>query len=369
MGKKKRILIIEDDIDLVETMKIILESKNYEVIVSYDTESGFTKIKKEKPDLIILDVMFGNKERAEGFSLARSIRQDKEIASIPILMITAVNTKSAVFKFSPETDGEYLPVDTFLNKPVQPEELVREVERLIKMEVSIWKDWSPEDISNKDSMLSPKNNILRLCHYRYCLKSFKNLGYTKIFSDNLGEMAGVSSTQVRKDFSLFGISGNKRGGYLIDNLIEKINFILGKNEMQKVILVGVGNLGKALLKYKGFEEEGMQIIAGFDVDPAKQVKIGNISVYPLREMTEFIKSNKIKIAILTVPGLVAQNTAEKLVSAGICGILNFAPVTLKVPEKVVVRNVNLAIELESIIYCTNVKERNEILEGKHEYGT
>jgi len=208
-------------------------------------------------------------------------------------------------------------------------------------------------------MSESKNCILRLCRYRRCLKDLKELGYVKVFSDNLGEATGVTAAQVRKDFSLFGISGNKKGGYVIDNLIEKINNILGKDEVQKVILVGTGNLGSALLKYKGFEKEDIHITAAFDADPAKQVKVGNIQVFPIRDILDYVKQNRIKIAILAVPSSVAQEVTEQLVAAGIRGILNFAPINLRVPESIMVSNSNLAIELENVIYHVSIREKNK----------
>jgi len=208
-------------------------------------------------------------------------------------------------------------------------------------------------------MSESKNCIQRLCRYRRALKDLKELGYVKIFSDNLGEATGVTATQVRKDFSLFGISGNKKGGYLIDNLIEKINSILGKDEVQEVIMVGAGNLGSALSRYRGFEKEDIKILAAFDADPAKQGKINNIQVYPVKDVFEYIKTNKVKVAILAVPATVAQEVSEILVAAGIRGILNFAPVTLRVSEKIVVNNVSLANELENVIYYVNAKGRSE----------
>jgi redox-sensing transcriptional repressor len=191
------------------------------------------------------------------------------------------------------------------------------------------------------------------------LKDLKELGYVKIFSDNLGEATGVTAAQVRKDFSLFGISGNKKGGYLIDNLIEKINSILGKDEVQKVIMVGAGNLGSALARYRGFEKEDIDIVAAFDADPAKQGKINNIQVYPIKDVFEYVRNNKVRVAILAVPATVAQEVSEILVSAGIKGILNFAPVTLRVPERMVINNVSLAIELENVIYYVNARARGE----------
>ena len=206
-------------------------------------------------------------------------------------------------------------------------------------------------------MLEQRRVIMRLCTYRRCLKDFKSLGYVKIFSDGFGEAAGSSATQVRKDFSMFGISGNKKGGYIIDNLLEKLNSILGKDEVQKVVLVGAGNLGNALLKYKGFENENIQIVAAFDADSAKQVKVAGIQIFPMKDIQVYLKTEKIRIAILAVPAQVAQDVAETLVSSGIRGILNFVPITLRVPERVVVSNINLAIELENIIYYVNARER------------
>ena len=102
-------------------------------------------------------------------------------------------------------------------------------------------------------MVTNRKCIMRLSRYKNGLKRLKALGFIKVFSDNLADAAGVTPSQVRKDFSIFGISGNKRGGYKVDELIEKLNDILGKNEIQDVILVGAGHIGTALLKYKGFD--------------------------------------------------------------------------------------------------------------------
>ena len=208
-------------------------------------------------------------------------------------------------------------------------------------------------------MTQPRNCIMRLSRYRCCLITFKNLGYIKIFSDNLGDASGVTASQVRKDFSVFGISGNKKGGYQITDLLEKIDRILGKDRIQKVILVGAGNLGSALLKYRGFENEDIDIVAGFDADPAKCGKKGDTQILPVDNIFEFVRKNTIKVALLAVPAAVAQQISELIVSAGIKGILNFAPVTLQVPEKIIVTNVNLAIELENVIYYVNALEKKQ----------
>lgn len=198
-----------------------------------------------------------------------------------------------------------------------------------------------------------KNCILRLSRYKNALYRFKSIGFVKIFSDYLADAVGVTSAQVRKDFSLFGISGNKRGGYQIDVLIDKLNLILGKNEVQKVVLVGAGNLGSALVKYKNFENEGIKLLAAFDIDPSKHNSKLLVPVLPIEQLGEFIRENKVKIGIISVPEVAAQNTLDVMVEAGIKGILNFAPIQLKAPADCVINSVNLELELENLIYFVN----------------
>jgi len=141
MNEKPTILIIEDDTDLVAAMKRILENKGFSTIAAYDPEEGAEKLKQTTPDLIILDVMFGSKAESRGFDFAQSIKLDKNFAAIPILMLTGINTERPSFKFSPETDGEFLPVDSFLDKPVHSEELISKVEELLRQNTSKWKNW------------------------------------------------------------------------------------------------------------------------------------------------------------------------------------------------------------------------------------
>lgn len=141
MNGKSKILIIEDDTDLVAALKILLETRNYQISTAFDPEEGNTKLHQEKPDLIILDVMFGNKGESKGFDFAQKIRYDKQYADIPVLMLTAINTEKPFFHFSDETDGEFLPVDSFIDKPVKPEELYKKVEELINQKTSKWRNW------------------------------------------------------------------------------------------------------------------------------------------------------------------------------------------------------------------------------------
>jgi DNA-binding response OmpR family regulator len=145
MTKSGNILIIEDDVDMVEAMKIPLSAKNYQVNVAFSPNEGFQMAKQENPDLIILDVMFGSKMNTDGFDCAVKMKRDKTLAPIPILMITAVNVQNPGFHFSPDTDGEYLPVDDFIDKPAQPEDLIQKVEKLLKMKISKWVNW-PEKV-------------------------------------------------------------------------------------------------------------------------------------------------------------------------------------------------------------------------------
>jgi len=199
-----------------------------------------------------------------------------------------------------------------------------------------------------------KKNIRRLLLYRLCIVKFKEMGFKKVYSYNLGHEAGVSAEQIRKDFSQFGIKGNKKGGYEIDHLLNKLNIIFKKNEEQKVIIVGMGNMGRALSHYEcGFTEKKQYIVAGFEVDPVKIKKTYNIPVFQMSYMSGFIKENKIKIAILVVPSISAQEVCSNLVNAGIKGIMNFAPVILQVPDDVTVNNVNLCDELECIMYMVD----------------
>ncbi|HKK42499.1 MAG TPA: response regulator [Bacteroidales bacterium] len=141
MNEKPKILIIEDDRDFVAAMKAMLENKGYKVTYEHDTDKGYENLIRERPDIIILDVMFGTKGDSKGFDFANRIKTDDKFRDIPVLMLTAINTQHPFFNFSPETDGEFLPVDSFLDKPVKFEELLEKVEELLKQKKSKWSDW------------------------------------------------------------------------------------------------------------------------------------------------------------------------------------------------------------------------------------
>jgi redox-sensing transcriptional repressor len=176
------------------------------------------------------------------------------------------------------------------------------------------------------------------------------MGVEKVFSYTLGIETGVSSDQVRKDFSEFNIKGNKRGGYEIDELLTTMENIFHRNKDHNIVLIGMGNMGQSLSKYSRFVQRNMNIVATFDIDPFKQKMRSDIPVYTMSRLKEIIDRFKVKVAILAVPEISAQEVADELIRLGIKGIVNFAPVLLKVPPDIVVNNVNLSDELESVIY-------------------
>lgn len=195
-----------------------------------------------------------------------------------------------------------------------------------------------------------KNSLKRIFLYRACLIRLKLMGVEKVFSYTLADETGVTSDQVRKDFSEFNIKGNKRGGYDIDELLEKMEKIFHRNKDNNIVLIGMGNMGLALSKYSKFVQRHMNIVATFDIDPFKQKVRSGIPVYSMSRLKEIIDRFSVKVAILAVPEISAQEVADELIRHGIMGIVNFAPVLLKMPSEVIINNVNLCDELESVIY-------------------
>ncbi len=203
-----------------------------------------------------------------------------------------------------------------------------------------------------------KNAIIRLSRYRYALIRLKALSFEKVFSDNLADATGGSSSQVRKDFSIFGISGNKKGGYRIDELTRGLNRVLDKDKEHQFIEVGAGNLGRALLNYPGFSTSNIKIVAAFDIDSSKYDRQAQIPVLPIEELHDFVQKNQIKYGIISTPDFAAQQVFVRMVSAGIKGILNFAPICLRGPEGCVVSNISFESEIENIIYFVNIAEKS-----------
>jgi len=195
-------------------------------------------------------------------------------------------------------------------------------------------------------------NIIRLLRYRIVLLRLQEMGIDTVYSYNLGREIGVTPEQVRKDFSQFGIKGKRKGGYNINELLFTINGIFRKDELQRVILVGLGNIGKSIMQYRGFSRNMIQIIAGFDIDPVKYKKKSHIPLYPMEKLEEVVRELGVITAILAVPTQVTQETCNLLVDAGIRGILCFAPLHLKVPSNVTINTICISHELEYLIYRT-----------------
>ena len=204
-----------------------------------------------------------------------------------------------------------------------------------------------------------KNSLKRIFLYRSCLVRLKLMGVEKVYSYTLSDETGVTSDQVRKDFSEYGITGNKRGGYDVDDLLEKMERIFHRNKDHNIVLIGMGNLGTSLSRYNKFVHRNMNIVATFDIDPFKQKIRSEIPVYSLSRLKEIIDRFKVKVAIIAVPEISAQEIADELIQSGIKGIVNFAPVLLKTPPDVIVNNVNLCDELESVIYYVHNLMRSD----------
>lgn len=197
----------------------------------------------------------------------------------------------------------------------------------------------------------PRKTIYRLSVYLRCLARLKDNNIQTVSSEALAKVAGVKPTQLRKDLAYFGQFGTRGLGYDVAELSKMISDELGTTSLQPVILAGVGNLGLALLSYRGFEKEGFEIIAAFDAEPKRpRDKKNSQPILGMDELKPFVRGHGVKMAILTVPAAAAQEVTNQLVQAGIVGILNFSPIVVSVPEEVMVSNVNLAIELENLSY-------------------
>jgi len=201
----------------------------------------------------------------------------------------------------------------------------------------------------KEKIEIPSKAVYRLAIYRRCLKKLEDNGIETVSSAALASAADVKPAQLRKDLAYFGQFGTRGLGYPVTALREEIREVLGRVHLQSVILVGVGSLGAALLRYGGFKKEGFEIIHAFDINPRQDVSYG-VKVSHLSEMNSFVQAHNVKLAILCIPMEAAQPVANELVEVGIGGILNFSPVSLKVPESVVVSNVDLALELENLSF-------------------
>lgn len=196
-----------------------------------------------------------------------------------------------------------------------------------------------------------ESTIRRLSLYLRLLEEFEAQGIATVSSEALAGRGGTTSAQVRKDLSFFGSFGKRGLGYSVPELVTELRAILGLDRRYQVALIGAGKIGSALVQYRGFRQRGFDIVAIFDVDPAKIGRQWNgLEVQDSRALEAALAKQRIDMAVLVTPAEAAQPLADRLVALGVKAILNFAPVQLTVPPDVVVKTVNLALELETLSY-------------------
>ncbi len=202
-------------------------------------------------------------------------------------------------------------------------------------------------------MKIPEKTVTRLSIYLRCLEELEADGVASVSSRQMAERFGLNSAQVRKDLAYFGQFGVRGLGYYIAELKHNLERILGLKQDWEVALVGVGNLGSALIAYKGFQARGFKIGVAFDTDPARVGQVvGGVQVVETAKLVPTLRKKKVKIAVLAVPAPAAQSVADLLVEAGVTAILNFAPAQITVPEGVKVQNVDLSVLLKTLSYHT-----------------
>jgi len=197
----------------------------------------------------------------------------------------------------------------------------------------------------------PEVVIDRLPVYARMLASLESHGRQVVSSQELGDELGVTPAQIRKDLSYFGRFGKQGRGYNVQRLTGELRRILGLDQEWTMVLVGVGNLGRAILSYRGFAPEGFKIIAAFDTQSDTVGRtVGGIRVYNVKNLPQFLKNSRADIGIVAVSAAAAQEVAEILVSCGIKGILNYAPVALRVPDGTQLKDIEPVLALQSMTY-------------------
>jgi len=207
--------------------------------------------------------------------------------------------------------------------------------------------------NSKKNIPQPTIHRLSICHR--CLELFaeteKGRKLKTISSSEISEITGINSNQIRKDLAYFGKFGRRGIGYPVKDLVYSLKSILGSSRKWDIILVGAGNIGKALIRYRGFQKRGFTIKGIFDNNQSKiGKKIGNIEISDIKIIESFIRRRNIKIGIIAVPANAAQGVANHMIAGGIKSILNFAPITLKYPHYVKINTIDISVELERLVY-------------------
>ena len=203
-----------------------------------------------------------------------------------------------------------------------------------------------------------ESTVRRLSHYYRVLEEVEAEGGRLISSHRLAEREGITSAQVRKDLSTFGSFGRRGLGYSVAHLREEIRSILGLDRRWRVAVVGAGNIGSALLAYRGFARQGFDVVAAFDRDPARVgERLGDLVVHDVSLLPSLAPELRLDMGVIATPVRAAQEVADLLVKAGVRGILNFAPRKLFVPAPVTLRTVDMTVELESLSFALVQRRR------------
>ena len=204
---------------------------------------------------------------------------------------------------------------------------------------------------NMDHSKIPQATAKRLPLYYRFLKNLHASGKQRVSSAELSDAVKVDSATIRRDFSYFGALGKKGYGYNVNYLLSFFRKTLDQDEMTNVTLIGVGNLGTAFLHYNFIKNNNTKIAMAFDINEEKiGTEVGGVPVYDLNKLEEHMTDDDIPVAILTVPAQAAQSITDRLVELGIKGILNFTPARLNVPEHIRIHHIDLAVELQSLVY-------------------
>jgi len=212
----------------------------------------------------------------------------------------------------------------------------------------------------------PEATVARLPLYHRALVAFGERGVTTVSSEELAAASGVNSAKLRKDLSHLGSYGTRGVGYDVDYLVYQISRELGLSQDWPVVIVGVGNLGRALASYQGFASRGFRIAALVDGDPAMTGQtVNGLQIQPVAILEDLIRRDSVSIGVVATPASAAQDVCDRLVAAGVTSVLNFAPVPLSVPDGVDVRRVDLATELQILAF----HEQRKQIESRQVPGT
>lgn len=197
----------------------------------------------------------------------------------------------------------------------------------------------------------PPSTVARLPGYLRALRALAAQGVVTTSSGELADVAGVSPAQLRKDLSFLGSHGTRGVGYDVQHLSAQVSVVLGLSSERRVVIVGIGNLGHALANYSGFAARGFAVVGLLDADPAViGTTVAGLVVEPVDRVAEVVEAGDATIAVIAVPADVAQDVCDRVVAAGVSGVLNFAPRALQVPDDVDLRAVDLGSELQILAF-------------------